>query len=129
MIRNINFMPRFADAVQLGKKRQTIRKRGKLKPPRIGDSLMLYSGLRTKQCRRLRGAVCVDVQQISISCAQRQVQMPRELINGVMAWHLLDADEVEALAMADGFSGSEEFFVWFSAMHGDTFSGYLIRWE
>lgn len=128
-MRQYNFMPRFADAVQLGEKRQTIRKRGKLPPPRVGDTLRLYSGLRTQACRRLRHAICTDVQQITISCLLRQVHTPRLIAAGVMAWHRMEDEEVEALAMADGFSGAEEFFVWFQAQHGDTLSGYLIKWD
>jgi hypothetical protein len=46
----------------------------------------------------------------------------------VEAWLPLSADEIEALARADGFASAEAFFAWFQAHHPHGLSGYLIKW-
>lgn len=50
---NVNFTV-FIDKILSGEKRQTIRKDGKKwKNVKVGDKLTLYTGLRTKDCRKL----------------------------------------------------------------------------
>jgi len=122
-----NFSARFADTVARMEKRQTIRARGKRRPPRPGEPLQLYTGMRTVQCRKLAEVVCASVEPISISCLTRTVSM----ITGegsLARWQSLDDDELDTLAKADGFSGSLEFFEWFHGNYGRSVSGYLIKW-
>ena len=46
-----NFQKQFADAVERGEKRQTIRApRRDGRHAKVGDKLQLYTGMRTKQC-------------------------------------------------------------------------------
>ena len=50
---NVNFTV-FIDKILSGEKRQTIRKAGKKwDKVKVGDKLTLYTGLRTKKCRKL----------------------------------------------------------------------------
>lgn len=122
-----NFKAQFADQVKNLEKRQTIRARGKRRPPRVGEPLMLYTGMRQVSCRKLLDAVCLAVDPISISIKSRTVQMP-VLRGRVPMWATLLDHEIEALAKADGFPSADAFFAWFAEHHGDTFSGYVIRW-
>ncbi len=123
----LNFKAQFADQVRSGEKRQTIRARGKRRPPRVGEPLMLYTGMRQCGCRKLLDAVCTSVEPIGISIRTRYVQVSRTF--GVEPrFVLLDDDEIEELAKADGFPDADAFFAWFADHHGDTFSGYLIKW-
>ena len=123
----LNFKAEFADQVRNLEKRQTIRVRGKRNPPRVGDPLMLYTGMRQVGCRKLLDVVCKSVEPIAISIKSRSVQMPRNF--GVEPrWVSLDDDEIEELAKADGFLSASAFFAWFAENHGDTFSGYVIKW-
>lgn len=122
-----NFQERFADAIKAGEKRQTIRQRGKRPPPKVGDTLILFTGMRTIHCRKLLQAKCAAVEPISISAAMRMVKMVR-LVGWTYIYVPLDADEVEALARADGFDNANEFFRFFQEEHGGTLSGHLIKW-
>jgi hypothetical protein len=123
----LNFKAQFADQVKNLEKRQTIRARGKRRPPRVGEPLMLYTGMRQVGCHKLLDAVCTSVEPISMSIRTRLVKMPRPL--GVEPiWTFLDDDELEAFAIADGFASADAFFAWFAENHGDTFSGYVIKW-
>lgn len=109
-----NFQPRFADMVESGQKRQTIRKtlRGK-----VGDTVYLYTGQRTKQCRKLGEGRIVSIQSISI---QRDVVF--------LGDRLLSAQDNNFLASADGFADSAEMFDWFETVHGLPFDGFLYKW-
>lgn len=123
----LNFKPRFYDAIKCLEKRQTIRKRGKRPPPKVGDPLFLYTGMRTMDCRKILDASCKSVEPISISIASQRVQMVLERFSSNV-WETLDVEEVSALAKADGFENSEAFFAFFHDEYGSTFSGYLIKW-
>lgn len=123
----LNFKAQFADQVKNLQKRQTIRARGKRRPPRVGEPLMLYTGMRQVACHKLLDAVCTSVELISISIKTKTVQMPR-MFGSEPRFVLLDDDEIEELAKADGFDSAESFFAWFADIHGSTFSGYVIKW-
>lgn len=119
-----NFKQQFAEAVRTGAKRQTIRQRGKRKPPKAGDIAHCFTGLRTQQVSRLGKFPIESVEQIGISASGRTVSMPRD-----GRWHELDEAELQALAQADGFASVDDFFAFFQSEHGLTFSGYLIKWR
>ena len=113
----INFKKQFADFVESGVKTQTIRKIRK-RPIRIGDTLQLYTGMRTKKCRKLRTAVAIDVKTIVID--QNTV-----IVDG----NQIDFDELEKLAIADGFHSICEFKGFFNSRYGIPFVGQLIKWK
>lgn len=117
-----NFQARFADQVEQGGKRQTIRAHGKRRHARQGDALQLYTGMRTRSCRKLRDAICN---------AAAIVLIDRD-INGLAKIEVegqrLDALEKFAFATADGFSSAGEMVDWFEQQHGLPFSGVCIQW-
>ena len=113
-----NFKAQFADAVERGVKRQTIRairKDGRV--PHIGSALQLYTGMRTKNCRKLKDAVCTNVWPITIASDSITVNGQRR--NGTTC---------TLLALEDGFGGLSEMREWFDDVHGLPFSGHLIKW-
>lgn len=119
-----NFMARFASSVEDGTKRQTIRAAGKRRPPRPGEQLQLYTGMRSRNCRLLRSATCAAVYPIAMDLAARRVRIQTGDVLGE-----LDAEKVHHLAQADGFATVGDFFEYFAATHGQTFAGHLIEWE
>lgn len=118
-----NFMARFANSVEDGTKRQTIRAQGKRRPPFPGEQLQLYTGMRTRDCRLLRSAPCLEVHPIAMELTSSRVRI---LLGDVI--RELEPDEVSQLAKDDGFATAEEFFAYFTEAHGATFGGYLIKW-
>jgi hypothetical protein len=111
-----SFKSRFADAVASGAKRQTIRANGKRRHARPGEALQLYTGMRTKDCRKLRDAVCV----ISTYCAIYDDRITTGKHPSI------DLDE---FAQRDGFADFTDMTDWFRETHGLPFIGQLIVWE
>ena len=114
----LNFKKQFASAVQNGCKRQTIRaKRTDGLNPRVGQTLYLYVGTRTKSCRKLGTAICKSVQQITID---------EHGINIDGKWLLPGA--ANFFAVADGFEDFYELKCFFNREHGLPFEGLLYKW-
>ncbi len=111
-----NFQARFADKVESGAKRMTIRKMRK-RPTRPGDKLHLFTGQRTTKCRKLGVFLCTEVVPISIGRAR--VSLDGEWLG----WQ-----EMYDLARDDGFLDIYEFFAAFEEMYGRLFTGVVIRW-
>lgn len=65
-----NFKKQFADSVESGEKRQTIRARRKNRP-QVGQTAYLYTGARTKACRKLGECVirATSFPDIGAGCA------------------------------------------------------------
>lgn len=112
----INFQAQFADAVATGEKMQTIRRTARCKP---GDDLQLYTGQRTKECRKLRDATCIDVTYVGLT--ERGVSL------GTVDRFPRDVDE---FARLDGFFDYADMWKWFSEHYKtNSFTGYVIRWR
>ncbi len=115
-----NFKPQFAPLIATGQKRQTIRALGKRRPPIPGEPLQLYTGLRTKQARKLLDPdpLCKSVRPILIDHGSVTVEGQR-----------LTAGQVFELAQSDGFNSLVDFVKFFQETHGKVFEGILIEWE
>ncbi len=115
----LNFKARFAPLVESGQKRQTIRAfRKDRRDPKPGDGLFLFTGMPTKQCRRLRDAICTAVTHISIVHPE----------GFFLAGRLLCHEERQRMAEADGFLNPGEMAEWFDRVYGLPFDGFLIQW-
>jgi hypothetical protein len=113
-----NFQKQFALAVESGQKRQTIRaKRKDGRNPHVGDTLYLFTRMRTKSCRKLGEAICKVVQQITIT--ERGIW-----IDG----NRLYASEIAIFASKDGFKGVSSFIDFFRKTHDLPFEGLLYKW-
>jgi hypothetical protein len=124
-----NFQARFASMVESGLKRQTIRAIGKRRHACPGDSLQLYTGQRTKQCRKLVSPdpVCVAVQSVYIyKVVQRRHDnaVYQMYIDGKFVFQ----HEAAVIAEADGFEDKSDFFTFFEEAHGMPFHGVMIQW-
>lgn len=129
-----NFQRQFVPAIQAGKKHQTIRAyRKNNRHARVGERLQLYTGLRTKNCRKLfdKDPVCraVDDAEIHITDAGKIEQI---VLNG----RNLTSNEIEDFAKADGFMAAngltarDAMGVFFQGYYGiGIFKGNVIRWE
>ena len=123
-----NFKKQFAALVESGEKKQTIRAIGRRRHAAPGNALQLYTGQRTKSCRKLLDAVCTETQRITISITDKE---------GLSIWwtdtgYAFTLSEMEALATADGFGhdGSDpikEFIEFFESR--SPLYGVLIKWN
>ena len=106
--------------VESGAKTQTIRKVRKY-PIKVGDTLYLNTGMRTKQFRRLRETECTGVKGIHI------------IRGGIIDVHLgfvrQNTRQCLELALADGFIDFKSFVKFFEDKYGLPFEGVLIKWD
>lgn len=118
----LGFQAQFVSAVEDGSKRQTIRAfRKDKRDPKVGQTLYLYTGLRTKQCRKLGEAECTYAKALTLSLAGE--------IGGGQIVAVSGAPFTTAeLARRDGFASIHDMFDWFDKTHGLPFRGLLIRW-
>ncbi len=121
----LNFSAQFADDVQSGAKCQTIRAPRK-RPIRVGDVVHLFTGQRTKACRKLGMGKVTSVAEIIIGDGpgRRDVWISNEK----KAWWL-SIGEIHKLARADGFDCKQSMSAWFGKTHGLPFHGVLIQWR
>jgi hypothetical protein len=114
-----NFKSKFADDVESGKKRQTIRKKRK-RPTKVGETLYLYTGLRTKKARKLKETVCMAIYDI-------EIYWNKVIVDGkeYKAYFIL-----HRLALNDGFKDFKEMALFFHITHhGLPFkNGEIIKW-
>jgi hypothetical protein len=121
---SLNFNAQFADDVESGKKPHTIRAKRK-RPIKVGETLYLFTGMRTKKCRRLRTETCTSAQEIVIHYHGRRVLVSA---TGLYSMIQMDRPGIEALAERDGFKTLDEFFGWFVSEKNPVFEGQLIWW-
>jgi hypothetical protein len=149
----LSFKKRFAGKVRNGRKRQTIRAFRKY-PIKPGETLYLYTALRTIYATKLREVVCKTVSVITI-----YFNTPRIVIDhGKQNAELVDVptgevisqfsiergqvivykNELNAFAVRDGFKDFEDMRAFWIAEHGvkkgkrkvilRPFKGILITW-
>ena len=114
-----NFKARFAPAVEMGAKTSTIRLFEKTEPPVKGDRLKLYTGMRTKNCRKLKDVICQACFPILISEDDLQ-------LNGIS----LPPGEQNLLALHDGFINAAELRYFFRKTYGLPLPGnpHWVSW-
>lgn len=136
---SLNFQNQFVKLIESGKKRQTIRPVRK-NPIKVGDKLYLFTGLRTKKCRRLvtplnvmvsdgslyyreyyyeNYVICKSVEKIKISFYTIE-------IGGFQ--YSYDNTRAKTIALQDGFNKYNDFILFFEKQYGLPFEGVLIKW-
>jgi hypothetical protein len=115
-----NFKARFAADVESGAKTSTIRLFLKTTPPNKGDRLRHFTGMRTKQCRRLLQPICQECLPIRIT-EKKIVLGKRQLIR----------PEENQLAVTDGFANAAELRTFFRVTYGFPLPGrpHLVSWH
>jgi hypothetical protein len=130
----LNFKARFADDVESGRKRQTIRARRKDgRDPKVGDTLYLYTGCRTRQARKLGEGICLVAEPLDI----RRLHLAWLTSNPGEEWPgtvhrngmSLNLRQVLDIARRDGFESVDAFVKFFEETHGLPFEGFMIRWR
>lgn len=120
-----SFKKRFANDIAHGRKRQTIRAHGKRRHARPGEPVQLYTGMRTKQCRKLlkTDPICKAVTDIRIR-VPHSMEPCQITFKGETRY--VDHD----FARADGFDSPEDFTrFWFDTHGPGYFEGVVIEWD
>lgn len=120
-----SFKKRFGPPILAGTKAQTIRaeRAGKARHVRPGEMVQLFTGMRTRQCRRLGEARCLQVLPIKMDLVVGYVVAGERWIREIR--------ELHAFARQDGFEDWWELVAFWVAEHPgvDLFEGVLIRWQ
>ena len=123
-----NFKAQFAPAVEAGQKLCTIRGRAAV----VGTKAYLYTGMRTKACRKLGQGTISIVEEIIIG--RDLTGFPFVIVAGLK----LQRTEIWALVEEDGFEDSEKFVDFFAdsqvykniqGIGTQIFAGFMITWE
>ena len=124
----LSFKTQFIPLIESGEKRQTIRARKR--PIKVGERLYLYTGMRTKNCRKIAELICTKTHNFLISKYQVDLY-PRAWIDG----ELICSEHLKELAIRDGFKEVEDFTQFFlTSPKAQTescvtsFSGQIIKW-
>ncbi|HEY4112905.1 MAG TPA: hypothetical protein VGM17_02485 [Rhizomicrobium sp.] len=118
-----SFKRQFIEPIRSGSKRQTIRAERK-RHARIGETLQLYTGMRTKQCMLIGTAVCSGVDPIEIDFVGDEIAIgARPPFCGAAA--------LDRFARADGFADWKVMTGFWTEVHQAParWCGVLIRWE
>lgn len=116
-----SFKRQFVGPILSGIKQQTIRADRK-RHAYGGETLQLYTGMRTKHCRAIGTATCVFTVPILLDFPLNRIVQGEAIFQG---WHALDT-----FAHKDGFDGwlaMREF--WRENHDVQQWSGVLIRWS
>lgn len=130
----LGFKERFYEKIRNGSKRQTIRKPRKY-PIVPGETLYLYTGLRTKHSKKIRQVICKSVCEISISFNNDRIILHIKFLLGPINICVKDLD---LFAKQDGFKDWADMKAFWLAEHGikkgkrkvilTVFKGWLITW-
>ena len=107
-----SFQKRWVPKIISGEKHSTIRRPRKKRQTRLGDTIFLYVGMRTKNCQRIMKTTCVRVRPIYFD---RSPTRGKEVSIGIVR---LNEDELRQLCTQEGFESVSEFFDWFESRYG-----------
>lgn len=113
MIANYNFKTKwpsgkptlFKEQILEGNKLHTIRAERK-RPTKAGDTLQLFTGLRTAKAKKFLTIPCLKVRHISIDLVDNSIMLDNTM---------LTFEQIEQLVRNDGFETIGSFYTFFKA--------------
>lgn len=141
-----SFKQRFVKRIEVGlssvslsfdppAKRQTIRAVGKRRHAKPGETVQLYYGMRTKQCRLIGESTCISFEGVLLKWSEWSSYHTFDIMEiepGV--WRrvgdLRKIEDLDQFAIDDGFDDFHDMKRFWAEMHGPaTFEGVLIKWS
>lgn len=118
-----SFKARFGPLIQSGAKTQTVRADRK-RHARAGETMQLYTGMRTRSCKLLATATCLKVSPIRFRFGQH----PSIDLHGKMATNW--SGGLDHFARLDGFADWDDLAAFWAREHSglEAFEGVLIQW-
>lgn len=122
-----NFSIQFAPAILARVKRGTIRMPGRRRHARPGETIQLYTGLRTKAAQLLGHARCGNATPIIINTVAQRLDF---LPDGAPQYALIHPGDLHAFAQGDGFATWADMIAWFRSTYPgkDIIEGVHIGW-
>jgi hypothetical protein len=138
-----SFKRQFVGPIRAGTKRQTIRapRKGRGRHARPGETLQLYTAMRTKQCKKIGEATCVRLRAIELHFRRNwRRDWLRYATPGTCGIKIDGAGALAEFARRDGFIDWLELRAFWKAEHGKKLRwveapfvfdwvGVLIEWE
>lgn len=121
-----NFQKQFAPLVESGQKPCTIRQTDK--GAKVGDTAYLYTGQRTKQCRKLGEGTIVAVSPIKIWVIYLWGPVVEVRYSDKIESMRYVGYHLQNFAKNDGFQSADEMVSWFDNQYGLPFNGFLHEW-
>lgn len=118
---SFNFQLMFAPRIKAGTKKHTIRA---TKRCSVGDSMHMFTGLRTPFCNRIGEAPCIVVYEVEIT-QENVVVLPKKACT---AGYYLSEDGKPEFAKMGGFDSWEEMVSFYEKHHGLPWRGWLHGW-
>ncbi|MBT9314211.1 hypothetical protein [Leptothoe spongobia] len=112
-----NFKKQFAPLIESGQKQQTIRAPRKNRHAIAGETIQIYTGMRTKACTKLIAPDPLCVASLKIKIDGSEVSIEGVFLNEL---------ERQRLAIADGFDSYDKLASFFEPRM--PFEGVLIAW-
>lgn len=124
-----SFKKGFIEPIQSGRKQQTVRHQGGKRHARPGEPIQIYTGMRTKACRKIISPdpICTRVDEIRIDVEGMAKGDLDECvkINGIP----LSNEELCSFCLADGFDNVTAFVRFWGITHGcKPFEGVIVHW-
>jgi hypothetical protein len=122
-----SFKEQFIEPIEAGAKCQTIRA-PRRRHARSGETIQLYTAMRTKKCRLIGTAICWDVRDITIAFSDDPEA------EGIILPGFGYPGGLEGFARADGFASWGWFKAFWrkhypEALAAGEFTGVLISWD
>ncbi|MCB1202485.1 MAG: ASCH domain-containing protein [Leptospiraceae bacterium] len=121
----ISFKSYFTDRLLSGKKTTTIRRERK-RPIKVGDTVSIVTGMRTKNYKKLFEARVIATPTIAIH--PDEVLLCALTPEGMTGKILKTEKELRELAVIDGFLDFDQMLNFFDEHYGLPFEGVLIEW-
>lgn len=118
-----SFQRQFAPPILSGRKLHTIRG-NRARHARVGEAVQLYTGMRTRACRKIGDGVCWAVPPILLVVAgDYEVALCRRRITCVAG--------LDRFAQRDGFRDWDEMIAFWHRQHPEVrrFEGVMICWR
>ena len=115
-----NFQKQFVSMILDGSKVHTIRRIRK-HPTKVGDTIKMFTGMRTKDCKKFAEAACINVEPIVIWPFSK-------LITKELTSQALSKEKVKIIAKEDGFDDVKLFFKFFERYGTECLPDFEIIW-
>lgn len=118
-----SFKAQFAEPIRAGTKRQTLRNDRK-RHAREGETLQLYTGMRTRQCKLVGTATCMSVAPIRLDLEDGRVEYPET------GHAITQIDHLDMFAQIDGFADWRALMAFWAKEHPSAplWTGVRIVW-